>query len=290
MGTQRDHLTEWAQHLAARGWHVFPITPGAKKPPAIARWEQRATVDPERITRCWRAGAFNIGIATGPARLVVVDLDTNEGDGPDGAGQLARLAADRGVTVPGTWTVTTPSGGRHLYFTAPAGVRLRNTQGDLAPDVDTRAGGGYVVAPGSLVPGGGYELADDTDPVELPGWLLQALCEHRPVAISARPARPVATVTGYAAAAVAREAERVRTARPGQHNRTLSNAAYNLGQLVGAGLLDTATASHALTDAAHALMTGDCDCTPREIARVIRAGLAAGQARPRRGSRRKDAA
>lgn len=290
MGTQRDHLTEWALDLAARGWHVFPITPGAKKPPAISRWEQRATVNPDRITRCWQAGAFNIGIATGPSQLVVVDLDTAD-DGTDGAVQLVQLAADRGVTVPDTWTVTTPTGGRHLYFRAPAGVRLRNTQGDLAPDVDTRAGGGYVVAPGSVVPAGGYELADDPDPVELPGWLLQALCEQRSTASSARPARPVATVTGYAATAVTREAERVRTARPGQHNRTLSNAAYNLGQLVGAGLLDTARASHALTDAAHALMTGDCDCTPREIARVIRAGLTAGQSRPRRGSRRrKDAA
>ena len=290
MGTQRDHLTEWAHHLAARGWHVFPITPGAKKPPAIARWEQRATVDTDRITRCWQAGAFNIGIATGPSRLVVVDLDTNDGDGTDGAAQFAQLAGDRGVTLPDTWTVTTPSGGRHLYFTAPAGVRLRNTRGDLAPHVDTRAGGGYVVAPGSIAAGGGYELADDTDPAELPGWLLQALCEQRSTAISARPVRPVVTVTGYAAAAVARETDRVRAAAPGQHNRTLSNAAYNLGQLIGAGLLDTATATHALTDAAHALMTGDCDCTPREITRVIRAGLTAGQARPRRGSRRKDAA
>jgi len=283
-------LAEWALHLADQGWRVFPITPGAKKPPAIARWEQRATVDRERIARCWQAGAFNIGIATGPSGLVVVDLDVADGDGPDGAAQLAKLAADRGVTLPGTWTVTTPSGGRHLYFTTPAGVRLRNTQGDLAPGIDTRAGGGYVVAPGSLVPSGGYELADDTDPAELPGWLLQALCEHRPTTISARPEKPVAAPTGYAATAVAREAERVRTAAPGQHNRTLSNAAYNLGQLVGAGLLDTTQAGHALTDAAHALMTGDCDCTPREIARVIHAGLTAGQTRPRRGCRRKDAA
>lgn len=285
-----QQFTEWALHLAARGWHVFPITPGAKKPPAISRWEQRATIDPARITRCWQAGAFNIGIATGPSRLVVIDLDTTDGDDPDGAAHLTQLSAERGVTLPDTWTVATPSGGRHLYFTTPAGVRLRNTKGDLAPAIDTRAGGGYVVAPGSQVPGGGYELADDTDPVELPGWLLQGLCEHRPTVISGRADRPVATVSGYAAAAVARETARVRTAPAGQHNRTLSNAAYNLGQLVGAGLLDTGQATHALADAAHALITDDCDCTPREIARVIRAGITAGQARPRRGSRRKDAA
>lgn len=285
-----QQLAEWALYLADQRWHVFPITPGGKKPPAISRWEQRATIDPERITRCWRVGAFNIGIATGPSGLVVVDLDTTDGDGPDGADQLAQLAADRGVTLPATWTVTTPSGGRHLYFTTPAGVWLRNTKGDLAPAIDTRAGGGYVVAPGSLVPGGGYELADDTDPVELPGWLLQALCEHRPTVISGRADRPVATVSGYAAAAVARETERVRTAAPGQHNRTLSNAAYNLGQLVGAGLLHSGQARQALNDAAHVLITDHCDCTPREIARVIHAGITAGQDRPRRGSRRKDAA
>ena len=53
-----------------------------------------------------------------------------------------------------TCTVATPSGGLHLYYRAPAeDERLRNTAGTLGWKVDTRAHGGYVVAPGSVVDG-----------------------------------------------------------------------------------------------------------------------------------------
>ena len=158
----------WALHLAARGWTVFPLATGTKHP-AIRDWESRATTDPHRIRRCWYGAGFNIGIACGPSRLVVVDLDTpRSADGPDGAAGLTTLAGDRGVTIPSTYTVSTPTGGTHLYFRTPPGVGLRNTQGDLAPGIDTRAEGGCVAAAGSVRPDGAYELVDDTDPVELP--------------------------------------------------------------------------------------------------------------------------
>ncbi|MGI5516009.1 bifunctional DNA primase/polymerase [Streptomyces sp. CA-106131] len=39
------------------------------------------------------------------------------------------------------------SGGFHLYFAAPPGVRLGNTAGRLGKRIDTRAWGGHVVAP-----------------------------------------------------------------------------------------------------------------------------------------------
>jgi hypothetical protein len=49
-------LHDWAQHLASRGWPVFPLAPGTKHP-AIKAWESRASTDPQRIRRCWHAGA-----------------------------------------------------------------------------------------------------------------------------------------------------------------------------------------------------------------------------------------
>ncbi|MGH3702838.1 MAG: hypothetical protein ACRDQY_26015 [Pseudonocardiaceae bacterium] len=67
-----------------------------------------------------------------------------------------------------------------------------------------------------------------------------------------------------------------------QHNAVLCRAAYALGQLLGAGLLTETTARTELTTAADALIGADCDCTPREVARVITAGLAAGARNPRR--------
>jgi hypothetical protein len=74
----------------------------------------------------------------------------------------------------------------------------------------------------------------------------------------------------------------VRTAPPGQHNAVLCRAAYALGQLVGARLLDHGSARAELTAAASALIGADCDCTSTEVARVITAGLAAGARSPRR--------
>ncbi|MEI5528359.1 bifunctional DNA primase/polymerase, partial [Streptomyces brasiliscabiei] len=88
--------------------------------------------------------------------LVVVDLDVpkdqdnSSADAPDGATTFKALCERTGHTVPDTYRTRTASGGQHLYFTAPAGVRLGNTAGTLAPLVDTRAWGGYVVATGSV--------------------------------------------------------------------------------------------------------------------------------------------
>ncbi|MGH3808693.1 MAG: bifunctional DNA primase/polymerase, partial [Pseudonocardiaceae bacterium] len=105
----------------ARGWHVFPIAPGAKKPPLVDRWETRATTDPGQITRWWASNSRNsIGIATGPSGLVVVDLDTPKpGEtAPErgatlgirsGAGVLRALARARGTTVTPTYAASTPS-------------------------------------------------------------------------------------------------------------------------------------------------------------------------------------
>jgi hypothetical protein len=106
-------LLDWALYLAAMGWAVFPLAPMTKRQPAVKDWENRATTDPDRIRRCWSVDRWNIGVATGPSGLVVVDLDMpKDGDtGPDGPTALAALAAERGGPVPDTYTVTTPSGG-----------------------------------------------------------------------------------------------------------------------------------------------------------------------------------
>ena len=275
-------LHDWAQHLAARGWRVFPLVPGTKRP-AVRDWEYRATTDPDRIHRCWYGGRFNIGVATGPSRLTVLDLDpAPDTGGPDGAAGLAALAAARGMPLAATFTVATPSGGTHRYYRTPPGVRLRNTAGALAPRIDTRAEGGYVVGPGSLRPEGAWELLDDTDPAELPAWLVQALTERAAAALSGRAERGCADPAGYVAAAVAGETSKVRRAPSGQHNAVLCRAGYALGQLVGAGVLEHATARAELLSAAGLLVGADCDCTPAEVTRVIDSGLAAGARNPRR--------
>ncbi|RBM24460.1 DNA primase, partial [Prauserella sp. PE36] len=203
----RTQFTRSALAAAARGWHVFPLIPNGKRPAlhgadrcprtgpceaGHAGWEQRATTDPERIRAAWSAGPFNIGIATGPSGLCVLDLDTakpDDGPVPErwaaegarcGEDVLAVVAERAGAELPGdTLTVATPSGGLHLYYTAPEGTELRNTSGDtgrgLGWKVDTRAWGGYVVAPGSTTPRGPYRYVHDGAVAALPGWLAERL-------------------------------------------------------------------------------------------------------------------
>jgi hypothetical protein len=287
-----NNLRAWALHLAARGWHVFPITPSAKKPPVIDRWETRATTDPDQIHRWWQHAPYSIGIATGPSGLVVVDLDTPKPGEPapdpwatlgisSGAAVLRALARQHDTTVTPTFAVTTPSGGWHLYYTTPPGAQLRNTHDVIGWKIDTRAHGGYIVAPGCPVPPSGYELVDDREPAELPGWLHQALTPKPPAALSAPAVAAATNPSSYVSAALRGEYQRVRTAPPGQHNAVLCRAAYALGQLVGAELLDQDTARAELTTAAGPLIATDCGCTPAEVARVIASGLAAGARNPR---------
>jgi hypothetical protein len=47
----------------------------------FTKWESQATTDPDQIYRWWLDGPYNIGVATGPSQLVVVDCDVPRGSG-----------------------------------------------------------------------------------------------------------------------------------------------------------------------------------------------------------------
>ncbi|QQM42742.1 bifunctional DNA primase/polymerase [Streptomyces liliifuscus] len=284
-----------ALDAASRDWQVFPLIPCDKRP-AVRDWEARATADRERITRCWTRAPYNVATATGPSGLVVVDLDTPKGpdDTPpaewaehgvtDGADVLAVLCERHGQPFPtDTYTVRTWSGGRHLYFAAPEGEPLRNTAGDSARGlgwkVDTRAAGGYVVAPGSIVNGHRYATVHDMPVAPLPDWLTNLL---RPAPLP--PQRPVTvplTIRDrrgkFLNAAVNGELARVTGSGEHQHNNALYIASVALGQLVAGGELDAYEVTEKLAEAALSVGQGE-----REARRTIASGLRAGANRPRR--------
>ncbi|MCF2533716.1 bifunctional DNA primase/polymerase [Yinghuangia sp. KLBMP8922] len=275
---------------ASRGWHVFPLIPGDKRP-AVRDWENKATTNQARIERCWEHAAYNIGIATGPSGLVVVDLDVRKNDEEPkepwssrsvacGADVLAVIADEQHAAYPdGTFTVLTPSGGSHLYFAAPGGMELRNTCGSLGWKVDTRAHGGYVVAAGSTVGGKSYTVVLDSDPTPapLPGWLVDLLLPkplpaQKPVVLSLPNDRRGA----YVNAAVNAQVRYVLESGDDQHNIALYRSACALGQLVAGGALAEQEATAALANAAAQVGQG-----PREAEKTIRSGLSAGAKRPR---------
>ncbi|MFF8610010.1 bifunctional DNA primase/polymerase [Streptomyces sp. NPDC015346] len=131
-----------------------------------------ATTDPAAVRALFAAApwATGYGIACGrpPHHLIGIDLDVKpsptDTDPPadDPTAKLRHLALEHLFTVPPTVTVLTPSGGRHLWLTGPPDVVVPNSASRLAPGIDVRGAGGYLVGPGSVTARGAYRLAPET--------------------------------------------------------------------------------------------------------------------------------
>jgi hypothetical protein len=94
-----------------------------------------------------------------------------------------------------TFTVQTRSGGLHLYFNAPPEITIKSSASKVAPGVDIRATGGYVVGPTSWVeadhkgPAGWYRIVDHSSIVPLPDWLLTAILAGEKNTTTSRPTK-----------------------------------------------------------------------------------------------------
>ncbi|MDX2922923.1 bifunctional DNA primase/polymerase, partial [Streptomyces sp. NE06-03C] len=184
---RQTHTLALAHALAAagRGLPVFPLSAtklpalrsphrGDQQPPTHCRGEcglpghgvHDATTDPAAVRALFAAAprATGYGIACGraPHRLIGIDLDVDPAYGSDAAGALRQLALQHLFTIPPTVTVLTPSGGRHLWLAGPADATVPNSAGRLAPGIDIRGSGGYLVGPGSVTARGRYRLAPGT--------------------------------------------------------------------------------------------------------------------------------
>ncbi|MFD9818490.1 bifunctional DNA primase/polymerase [Streptomyces violascens] len=332
---------------ARQGWPVHPLAPGRKTPaancarcrdqphgaqgcPCIAdgRWchgFHAATTDTARILAWWtEQPRFGVGVACGPAGLVVIDVDAHPAPPPEpdrllpgihipasvplgglqhGFHSLALLAALRGAQDPSqddtTLRVRTPSGGLHLWYTARPGHVWRCSSGSsaqraLAWQVDVRAHGGYIIAPGTTTAAGTYTACRPVRlPAPLPGWLAAELerTGHRPSLPAARTPTPVPSRARAAviAARGGRDAaqralatvltavtECAATAQGAGFSEKLNRAAFTAGGLVGAGRIAPADAEAALVTAAvHARPGQEQRCL-----QIIRSGMSAGSRRP----------
>ncbi|MBA2945463.1 bifunctional DNA primase/polymerase [Streptomyces himalayensis] len=186
MATTDRHATTLALahalSAAERGLAVIPLSrtklPALRSPhrtdpePALCRGEcgrlghgvYDASNDPRRIRELFVAApwATGYGIACGlpPHHLIGVDLDTKSGT--DSPAALRELALRHLFTIPDTVVVITPSGGRHLWLSGPPDVVVPNSAGRLAPGIDIRGAGGYLVGPGSRTDHGVYSTVPGT--------------------------------------------------------------------------------------------------------------------------------
>ncbi|MFE6889988.1 bifunctional DNA primase/polymerase [Streptomyces sp. NPDC057694] len=200
-----------------------------------------ATTDPRRIRALFAAAprATGYGIACGlpPHHLIGVDLDTKAGT--NSTASLRELALRHLFTIPDTVIVSTPSGGRHLWLSGPADVVVPNSAGRLAPGIDIRGAGGYLVGPGSRTEHGVYSTVPGT------ARLAPAPCPTALLRLLTPPPRPPHPAPGPGGQHGAGLVQFVLGAHEGQRNTRLFWAAcraYENG--IGDTLAD------ALTDAA----------------------------------------
>jgi hypothetical protein len=131
--------------LACLGHRVFPLAPRSKRP-LRAPGFHAATWDPATIVAWWTAApACNIGLATG-AGLIALDFDPAHGALP--------WWRARGHLLGPTVAARSGRGGWHLLLRVPPDCAIRNSVGKLAPGVDVRGDGGYLVVPPSIHPCG----------------------------------------------------------------------------------------------------------------------------------------
>jgi putative DNA primase/helicase len=159
--------------LAARGWPVFPCQSRGKKP-LVTDWPHRATCDTAELEAHWlRFPTGNVAIATG-ARSGIFVLDVDGQEGSDSLQEWARA----GKKLPDTLRVMTARGS-HLYFAWPTGTGVRNSVKKLAPGLDVRGEGGYVIAPPSVHESGHiYQFFDPAiAPCTAPEWLLESIAQ-----------------------------------------------------------------------------------------------------------------
>ncbi|MEV6385876.1 bifunctional DNA primase/polymerase [Streptomyces sp. NPDC051773] len=293
---------------------------------AEGRWchgFRAATLDEARIEQWWGAHpGLGVGVSCGPAGLVIIDVDAHEKRLPDrdrllpgiripagvdltglanGFHTLGLLAALRGVTHPAddetTLRVRTPSGGLHVWYLASHGHRWQCSTGSsgsraLAWQVDVRANGGYIVAPGTLTESGAYTPVGAARKVApLPGWLARELerTGHLPSAnpparrsVPPRARQAVLAAGGRSivdralASVLAEVAACAAVPEGAAFSEKLNRAAYTAGGLVATGQLGQDEAETLLRQVAEQARPGQ----RRRYGAVIRSGLSAGRRRP----------
>ena len=148
-------LRKRALWYAHRGWPVFPLRPGDKRPLTHHGFRDAST-DPQVVHAWWTATPeANIGIATGFA-FDVFDIDWLDKHGrPTQAVELWPVLRDSGELPDIHGVALTARSGLHLFL-EPSGTGnlAGHHRGSAFSGLDYRGRGGYIVAPPSRYPDG----------------------------------------------------------------------------------------------------------------------------------------
>jgi hypothetical protein len=199
---------------------IFPCQPRGKTPVTDNGFESAVMNDPDRINGWWaQVPTLNIGIATGaPSNLFVLDIDSDEGEAA-----LRQLEEQHGA-LPSTIEAITGRG-RHIYFALNGHGPIKGSVKKIAPGLDVRGDGNYVIAPPSLHENGrtycwSVDSADSLS--EAPAWLLTLIKDANPPEAKGKPLEHWDSVL-------------TNTIPAGERNNTLASIC---GKLLFCGLTD----------------------------------------------------
>lgn len=245
----------------------------------------KAATTVERVIRNrWKLDPNSIvGAATGAiSGFWVLDIDVpSDAHDADGRDWLDEMEAKNG-RLPDTRISITANGGRHMFFNHVDGIK--NSGGDIAPGIDVRGDGGFVVMPGSVMADGRfYEWENDEHEItDAPQWLLDLVLKKQVNEVHRQPVEYRESDAEHPAAAAALDGEVYKVSSMGQGGRgsAVNSAAFSLGTLVGGGYLQRSHCEDGLFNAciSNGLVAVDGE---REVLSKIRRGLAAGIRRPR---------
>lgn len=262
-----DNLGRAAAEYAAAGLHVFPCAKHAKIPVAGGRGFHDATDDESEIERIWaERGDLNIALALGASGLLAVDVETVDHPWLD--------------QLPATWTQRTPGGGWHFLYRQPQGKPIPSVAlGQLAPDVEIKGDGGYVLLTPSRASTkklnggvGAYTLAHATAPVDAPQWLVDMVrARESQRRKAAERVYSSISVGGDAEDRIAALLNELRSTGEGARNNTLIKISASMGRIVAGGFVSAGDAEARLQAAV--APWGN----PRKDHACIRRGLRAGQ-------------